>query len=74
MLKMSDLRAGDIYVHDDGTTYARLLRWVGDSESGGAATIELSGEPRTVGLALFLRKYNTIVIGELPSDATEDQR
>lgn len=73
MLLMSDLKAGDIYMHDNRVVYAKLLRWQGDAESGGAVTIETIGLEHTIGLALFLRKYNVINVQELARDAYKNQ-
>ncbi len=73
MLLMNDLLPNTIYKHDNGKLYARLLRWQGDSESGGAATLEIAGQQTTVGLAYFMRKYNVISIQELANDAYQNQ-
>ncbi len=73
MLRMNELQPNQIYKHDSGKMFARLLRWQGDSESGGAVTIEIAGQQTTVGLAYFLRKYNIISIQELANDAYQNQ-
>lgn len=73
MLRPSEIREGEIYMHDDRQVYARLLRVIGDTESGGAATIEIAGQATTMGLALFMRKFNVVQVQELGEDAYKDQ-
>lgn len=73
MLTMRDLQEGHVYEHDNHRLYAKLLRWVGDSESGGAVTVEIAGEITTTGLAGFMRKYNVIHVQELAEDAYKNQ-
>lgn len=73
MLQMNNLKVGDIYQHDNRKLYAKLLRWQGDSESGGAVTVEMAGEIATMGLALFLRKFNVIHVQDMARDAYENQ-
>lgn len=73
MLRDSELHIGDIYMHDNQKTLVRLMRVVGDSESGGAVAIEMSGKETVMGLALFMRKFNPITVQELPNDATKEK-
>ena len=73
MLVSSEIREGDVYVHDNHVIYAKLLRVIGDPENGGAATVEIAGEVTTMGLALFMRKFNIISVKELSDDAYQDQ-
>ncbi len=73
MLQMNDLHEKEIYMHDNRQVFARLVRWLGDSESGGVATIELAGDVTNVGLAYFLRKYNVITVQELADHANQSQ-
>lgn len=73
MLRMNELHEGDIYMHDGRKLYAKLLRVQGTDETGGAVTVEMAGEVASMGLALFMRKFNVIAVQELANDAYENQ-
>ncbi len=73
MLQMNDLFPNQIYRHDNRKVYARLVRWLGDSESGGAATVEIAGQETVLGLNAFMRKYNVVDVRELADDAYKNQ-
>lgn len=73
MLRNNELVEGNIYRHDNGTLYAKLVRVIGNPETGGGATIEIAGEITTMGLALFMRKFNAVHVKELADRAYEDQ-
>ncbi len=74
MLLMSDLKVGDIYMHDSRQVYAKLLRIQGTDETGGAVAVEMAGQESTMGLTYFMRKFNVINVQELGKDAYKNQR